>query len=62
MLTARGRKFRVVNKNRRVTDPVKDGKLVAIDGEVMSFREYAIFEVQQEGLEVLVDFDLMMKS
>jgi diacylglycerol kinase family enzyme len=54
----RGESFKIVSK-REVSK--NSPHIFVIDGEILSFQKFVKFESVPEALEVLVDFDHMMK-
>ena len=55
----RGRTSKFVTKRPRA---VKDSHVFGIDGEVLFFSNFVKYEVEFEGLEVLVDFNHLMEG
>ena len=58
----RGKSLRFVNKNPKTGILAKDLQVFAIDGEVLWFTDFVQYDVEYEGLEVLVDYQDMMES
>lgn len=54
--------MKFVNKAAKTGNPRKDIQAFAIDGEVLWFNDFVKYEVEYEGLEVLVDFDDLMMN
>ena len=60
----RGRTMKIVNKNppkdKHAPEGTRDMQVMGIDGEVMHFKDYVKYECLYQGLEVIVDFDMLM--
>ena len=54
----RGESFKVVPKREIPGNPPQ---MLAIDGELLSFRKFLKYESVPEALDVLVDFDILME-
>jgi len=50
----RGKSIRIVSK--RPAEQQKDLQVFSVDGEVLWFTDFVQYDVEFEGLEVLVDF------